>query len=110
MGLDGPPTGVKHLQWSYTSHYLATQSEQSPATVWIWDMTTLELASVLIHQHPVKDFKFSPHSNDLYLVTGAGRVYTWAPLGASVVELPQSGFGNMDISMIGLHKIIWNPN
>lgn len=24
VGLDGPPTGVSHIEWSYTSHYLAT--------------------------------------------------------------------------------------
>ena len=59
-----------------------------PTTVFVWDMTTLELQSVLIHMHPVKSFKFCPNKNDLFIVTGNGRVYTWAPLGASVVELP----------------------
>ena len=72
-------------------------------------MTTLELASVLIHLNPVKSFKFSPHSNDLYIVTGSGRVYTWAPLGASVIELPQPGLGNDDINHTSLMKIKWNP-
>ena len=65
-----------------------------PTAIYIWDMTTLELTSVLIHLNPVKCFKFNPTKNDLYIVTGGGRVYTWAPLGASVVELPQAGFGS----------------
>ena len=81
-----------------------------PSTVWVWDMTTLELSSVLIHLSTVTDFKFSPNSNDLYIVTGAGRVYTWAPLGASVIELPQAGFGNAAINDSALHKICWNSN
>ena len=88
VGLDGPPTGVKKIEWSYTTHYMASKCDNMPHTVWIWDMTTLELASVLIHTSPVKNFSFSPTSNDLYIVTGQGRVYTWAPLGASVIELP----------------------
>jgi len=81
-----------------------------PTAVWIWDMTTLELASVLIHQNPIKSFKFSPNSNDLYIVSGSGRVYTWAPSGASVIELPQSGFGASAKSRSNLHSIKWNPN
>jgi WD40 repeat protein len=98
VGLAGPPTGVQKIEWSYTSHYMASRCDNMPTTVWIWDMTTLELASVLIHTQPVKSFSFCPSSNDLYIVTGCGRVYTWAPLGASVIELPQSGFGNDNVS------------
>ena len=84
--------------------------DNMPTTIWIWDMTTLELASVLIHTNPVKSFSFSPNSNDLYIVAGCGRVYTWAPLGASVIELPQNGFGREMISQTTLNKIKWNPN
>jgi WD40 repeat protein len=89
---------------------MASKCDNMPSTLWIWDMTTLELASVLIHTSPVKSFKFSPSSNDLYVVTGSGRVYTWAPQGASVIELPQSGFGKDLISNTTLNKVRWNPN
>lgn len=89
---------------------MASKCDQMPTAVWIWDMTTLELASVLIHLNPVRSFKFSPSSNDLYIVTGSGRVYTWAPQGASVIELPQAGLGSEAISKSSLLKIKWNPN
>ena len=56
VGLAGPPTGVQKIEWSYTSHYMASRCDNMPTTVWIWDMTTLELASVLIHTQPVKSF------------------------------------------------------
>ena len=88
---------------------MASKCDQMPSTVWIWDMTTLELASVLIHLNPVKSFKFSPSSNDLYIVTGTGRVYTWAPQGASVIELPHAGFGQENLSQTVLSKLKWNP-
>ena len=87
---------------------MASKCDSMPSTVWVWDMTTLELASVLIHLNDVKSFKFSPNSNDLYIVTGTGRVYTWAPLGASVIELPQSGLGN-SLNTTCLSKLRWNP-
>ena len=98
VGNKGPPLGVQKMEWSYTSHYLATRCDNMPTTLWIWDMTTLELASVLIHINPVKQFKFSPNSNDLYIVTGQGRVYSWAPLGTSVIELPHAGLGTEQIN------------
>ena len=79
VGVDGPPTGVKQLEWSYTGNYLASKCDSMPTAVWIWDMSSLELASVLIHLNSVKNFKFSPNSNELYVVTVTGRVYTWTP-------------------------------
>ena len=109
VGVNGPPTGIRKIEWSYTAHYMASKCDAMPTTVWIWDMTTLELASVLIHLNDVKSFKFSPNSNDLYIVTGTGRVYTWAPLGASVIELPQDGFGKDSLNHTSLSKLRWNP-
>lgn len=82
-----------------------------PTAVWIWDMTTLELATVLIHLNPVKSFKFSPNANELYIVTGSARVYTWTPVGASVIELPAAGFGSeSSMKTTSLTSLKWNPN
>jgi WD40 repeat protein len=100
-----PSGGVSKIEWSYTGHFMVSKSDAMPKAVWIWDMTTLELATVLIHKNNVKNFKFNPNSNELYIVAGAGRVYTWGPLGASVVELPIGGE-----QTVALNKIIWNPN
>ena len=74
-------------------------------------MTNLELAAVLIHLNPVKSFKFSPNSNELFMVTASARVYTWTPQGASVIELPQAGFGADNLGKsCNLGKVKWNPN
>jgi hypothetical protein len=53
-------------------------------------MTTLELASVLIHLNPVRDFKFMPQTHSLYISTGQKRLFVWTQQGACVIELPQS--------------------
>ena len=59
-GLNGPPTGIKSCEWSYDSAFLATKVESMPNVVWIWDITTLSLLTVLIHLNPVTAFKFAP--------------------------------------------------
>jgi hypothetical protein len=62
VGLQGPPTGISLLDWSFDSLYLATRCDSMPTAVWIWDMTTFDLHTVLIQLNPVKTFKFAPHS------------------------------------------------
>lgn len=77
-----------------------------PQAVWIWDLTTLELHTVLIHLNQVKSFKFAPHSQQLIIGTGQSRVFAWTPSGSCVIPLPQY----MDVSS-GLHvqRVRWNP-
>ena len=88
--LKGPQTGVQLIEWSFDSHYLATKCESMPNAVWIWDMTTLELSTILIHLNNVKSFKFSPNSQTLVIGTGQSRVFVWTPKGACVVDLPRN--------------------
>lgn len=78
------------MEWSYDSQYLATKCEDMPNAVWVWDVTTLELSSVLIHLNPVKSFKFAPQSHSLYIATGQKRLFVWTSGGACVIELPQN--------------------
>ena len=61
-GLAGPPTGISLIDFSFDSAYLATKDEQMPTAVWVWDLTSLELHTVLTHLNQVKSFKFAPHS------------------------------------------------
>ena len=50
------------IEWSFDSQYLATKCETSPNTVYVWDMTKVELTAVLIHKDSVRAFKFGPNS------------------------------------------------
>ena len=60
VGLQGPPTGVRLIEWSFDSQFMATKVESMPNAVWVWDMTTLQLTALLVHLNPVLSFKFAP--------------------------------------------------
>ena len=77
-----------------------------PTVVWVWDMTTFELHTILLHINPVKAFKFAPHSQQLVIGTGMPRVFVWTPTGSCVISLPQY----MDVqSGLNVIKVKWNP-
>ena len=92
VGLKGPPSGVQLMEWSFDSQYLASKCETSPNTVYVWDMTKVELTAVLIHKDSVRAFKFGPNSQQLVIATGQSRVFVWSPKGASVVDLPRNEY------------------
>ena len=110
VGLKGPPTGVSMLEWSFDSKFLATKCETSPNAVYVWDMTKIQLAAVLIHKDSVKTFKFSPNSMQLLIGTGQSRVFIWSPKGASVVDLPRNEFAAQGPSQVCVQRIAWNPD
>ena len=78
------------MEWSFDSQYLATKCEEMPNAVWIWDVTTLKLTSVLLHIDVVRAFKFAPSSHSLYICTGQKRLFVWGGSGACVIELPET--------------------
>ena len=93
-----------------------------PAVVWVWDMSKLyliilldkreskmQLAAALQHLHPVKSFKFAPHSQQLYIGTGQSRVFMWSPKGACVIDLPRNEFAANGPNAVNVHRILWNP-
>ena len=90
VGLKGPPIGIQLMEWSFDSQYLATKCEEMPNAVWIWDVTTLKLTSVLLHIDVVRAFKFAPSSHSLYICTGQKRLFVWGGSGACVIELPET--------------------
>lgn len=60
-----------------------------PNTLWIWDIQTLSLAGVMIHQKEIKAFSWSANSNVLFFCTGTNKLFIWTPKGASVTEMPR---------------------
>jgi len=49
----GPPTGISLMNWSHDSRFVATKSDTSPQVVYVWELSCLELNSVLIMASPV---------------------------------------------------------
>lgn len=108
VGLQGPPTGVRLIEWSYDSQFMATKVESMPNAVWVWDMTTLQLTALLVHLNPVLAFKFAPQQQQLVICTGQSRVFCWTPRGACVIDLPRNELSAIPGSL-SVHRLIWNP-
>lgn len=76
------------MEWSCDSSYLAVKCDSLPQSVFIYDIGTLLLHTVLTHLNQVKSFKFAPHAQQLVIGTGQSRVFVWTAAGACVIPLP----------------------
>jgi len=84
-----PATGVCSIEWSkFGEHYVATRSDSTPCAVWIWDVPSLKLHSLLITMNPVRCMRWDPCSYRLAVCCGNDKLYLWSPEAASVVSLP----------------------
>eukprot|EP00825_Cyclidium_porcatum_P005999 TRINITY_DN12947_c0_g1_i4.p1 TRINITY_DN12947_c0_g1~~TRINITY_DN12947_c0_g1_i4.p1 ORF type:complete len:438 (+),score=78.06 TRINITY_DN12947_c0_g1_i4:103-1416(+) len=99
-----PPIGISDIQWSYDDNFIASKSCSMPNTIWIWEISTLELKSVLIHQNPVKTFMWSPSSLNLVICTGKNQINIWSPDAGSICDLPFQG------KLFNVNKLQWSQN
>lgn len=77
-------TGCMAALFDASSSLLATKLEETPSTLWIWDVSTAELRAVLVFHSPVT-FSWHPSSRELLLIscqdeTRPGVFYLWDPL------------------------------
>ena len=96
--------GVSVMTWSSEGRYLATKCSNLATTVWVWDLASVQLVALLVHQDPVRDLAWDPALPRLALVTGAGAsVYIWSPLGALVARVPSVVRGELE----GMTEVSW---
>lgn len=77
-------TGCSSAQFDVSSNLLATKLDDSPTTLWIWDLVAAELRAVLIF-HANVDFQWHPSIRELLLVTYHDEThqvlpFLWDPL------------------------------
>ncbi|KAH7229211.1 hypothetical protein BKA60DRAFT_533108 [Fusarium oxysporum] len=76
--------GCSSLAFDASSTLLVTKLDDTPTTLWIWDVTAAELRAVLMF-HSVVDFHWHPTARELLLVTCQDEKYrgvsfVWDPL------------------------------
>ncbi|KAF5002615.1 hypothetical protein FGRMN_242 [Fusarium graminum] len=76
--------GCSLLAFDASSTLLATRLDDTPTTLWIWDVTAAELRAVLMF-HSAVDFQWHPNTRELLLVTCQddkyrGVSFVWDPL------------------------------
>ncbi|CRK28180.1 hypothetical protein BN1708_015107 [Verticillium longisporum] len=78
-------TGCAAVSFDSSTVLAATKMEDSPSTLWIWDLSSSELRAVLIFHGDVSTFSWHPTIRELLLVSCEGEGYggllfTWDPL------------------------------
>lgn len=78
-------TGSATAVFDASSNLLATQLEDSPSTVWVWDLGSSELRSVVIFHGNIKRLTWHPSIRELLMIACegdeyAGLVFLWDPL------------------------------
>ena len=74
---------------------ITSRNDSIPNAVFIWEVNTLKLNSVIVHIKNVKDFKWSPKENILIIVTENEKCYVFSLFNVYLVELvsdSQKGF------------------
>lgn len=76
--------GCSSLSFDASSTLLATRLDDSPFTIWIWDLAAAELRAALLF-HSAVDFVWHPTSREVLLISCQGderqsASYVWDPL------------------------------
>ena len=71
----------------FDSKLIASRNDNIPNAVFIWDINSLKLNTVIVHIKNVKDFKWSPKENILIIVTENEKCYVFSLYNVYLVEL-----------------------
>ncbi|KAI0025038.1 hypothetical protein F4780DRAFT_775506 [Xylariomycetidae sp. FL0641] len=84
-GVQEPKHGCSLAKFDSSSALLATRLDDSPSTVWIWDIPTSELRAVLMFHAPVAAVDWHPMQPELLLVRcerdkHSVSLFVWDPI------------------------------
>jgi hypothetical protein len=74
-----------------------------PNVIWVWQISSLSLHTVIIQIKPIKQFEWSPTDHILIISTENSKLYSFTLTNVYVVELVTDTTSNLAIN-----KIIWN--
>ncbi|KAL2257029.1 hypothetical protein VTK26DRAFT_760 [Humicola hyalothermophila] len=80
-----PVSGCASILFDQSSTLVATRLDDSPSTVWIWDVQVTELRAVLLFHGNVSTIAWHPHIPETLLIRCegdqySGLVFVWDPL------------------------------
>lgn len=79
-----PRVGISKISVSHDSNYAATICETCPLYVWIWDLSNIQLNSIIMQKKHVDDIEWAPNSLNLNISSSDGKIFLWSLRGASV--------------------------
>ena len=96
-----PKMGIRKVEYSYDSAFMATKNDNMPNTLFIWEMMGMNLHTVIIQLREITDFKWSPNYHILFILSGCSNLYYFTLDSIYVAELPVTFTAN---------EVIWNKN
>jgi len=84
MDGDLPRVGVSKIAISHDSNFVASVCEQYPKFVWVWDLNTLQLNSLIMQKNNVNSVVWAPNTLNLNISSSDEKIFLWSLRGASV--------------------------
>jgi WD40 repeat protein len=97
-----PALGVGKCLWSEGDRLMATMNAKMPRVLYIWDMHSLALYSVLVQQSDIRSVAWNPVKLKLALCTGNNKLYLWSMDGVSIIDVPALKFN--------VRSVAWSSN
>ncbi|ORX48102.1 YVTN repeat-like/Quino protein amine dehydrogenase [Piromyces finnis] len=100
-----PKIGISMCLFNSTGIFLLTKNDNMPNYLWIWNIATLKLVTIIEQLLPIKQVSWNPViPGRLAFITGNSNIYFWdAEMGyCECVDVPALNFE--------VHSIKWNPN
>lgn len=100
-----PMIGVSEMSWSFDSNFLATKNDNMPNTLFVWQISSLSLHTVILQRENIKNFSWSPTDHILLICTENSKLYSFTLNNVYVVELVTDA--NLSLN---INRINWNSN
>jgi len=97
-----PKVGISIMAWSNCGRYLACKNDNQDTAIWIWDIYTLSLKTVLHHMNAVKRFLWDPQHLRLAISCQNENFYLWNERGATTVRLVTA--------QLNIRRMEWKPD
>jgi hypothetical protein len=84
--------GVSMIEFSADGKFICSRSEEFPNILWVWNVDSLSLYSVIVNINSIKKFNWDPAFNRLAYCSGeSNQMYMWTEEGCSV-HIPEKSF------------------
>ncbi|GFY63812.1 WD repeat-containing protein WRAP73 [Trichonephila inaurata madagascariensis] len=83
--------GIQTLQYSSCNQYLALLNGLFPKVLFVLDLRTLRLSSIVVHQHKIKEISWHPQKPILAFSSGSENVDLWTPSSCISIKSPFKG-------------------
>lgn len=98
-------SGIKIIEYSFDSNYMAIVDDGFPNIVWIWQLSTLTLHTVIIQLKSINYLKWSPNNHHMIIGTENPKFYFFSLTDMYIIDLL-----NDKVKSFSINWVKWNPD